>query len=114
MRVQHKGRFFRSLSFTLRAERCTPEALPLALPRVGWTITRRLGGSVVRHRIRRRLKEALRTGEDLQYLRPCTDYVFVAHPPALTTPFLDLQREITVALNKVHMFLDSNHSAKFT
>ncbi len=59
-------------------------------PRFGFTVTRKVGNAVVRNRIRRRLREAVRTAES--GASPATDYVLVARRAALTLPF---QRLVT-------------------
>lgn len=54
-------------------------------PRLGITVTRKIGNAVVRNRIRRRLREAARAtaGE----ARAATDYVLIARRSALTLQF---------------------------
>ncbi|MDI4658667.1 ribonuclease P protein component [Xanthobacter autotrophicus] len=69
--------------------------------RVGFTVTKKTGNSVVRNRIRRRLREAVRrvlpeTG------RAGFDYVLVAREAALRTPFETLVREIERSVRKVN------------
>lgn len=61
--------------------------------RVGFTVTKKNGNAVIRNRIRRRLKEAVRchAAGDMQ---PGTDYVIVARREALDAPFLKLAKEI--------------------
>ncbi|MFC4624377.1 ribonuclease P protein component [Daeguia caeni] len=63
-------------------------------PRVGFTVTRKNGKAVVRNRIRRRLKEAVRChlGDDMA---PSTDYVIVAREQVLTAPFSKLTEELS-------------------
>lgn len=68
-------------------------------PRFGFTVTKKIAGAVGRNRIRRRLKEALRLC-GVSGL-PGYDYVFVARPDALTTPFPDLTAEIVDGLAKL-------------
>jgi ribonuclease P protein component len=53
---------------------------------IGITVTKKIGGSVVRNRARRRLREALRRALP-PAARPGHDYVVVARPGALTQPF---------------------------
>jgi ribonuclease P protein component len=60
--------------------------------RFGFTVTRKLGGAVVRNRIRRRLKEVLRTRAGAS-AEPGFDYVIVARSQALERPFEDLGRD---------------------
>ena len=54
-------------------------------PRIGFTVTRKLGNAVVRNRIRRRLREAVRQAES--HAEAATDYVIVARRAALTLNF---------------------------
>jgi len=65
--------------------------------RAGFTVTRKLGGAVLRNRIRRRLKEAARavlpTAGEAGF-----DYVFIARPAALNRKFDDLLDDVKRAL----------------
>jgi ribonuclease P protein component len=67
---------------------------------IGLTVTRKIGGSVVRNRARRRLREALRLTLPGP-ARPGHDYVVVARPAALTCPFPLLQQELVAALEQM-------------
>jgi len=69
-------------------------------PRVGFTVTRKLGGAVERNRIRRRLKEAVRLALPGQ-LRPGRDYVFIGRPEAAVRPFELLQQDLMDAVCRV-------------
>lgn len=65
-----------------------------AAPRVGYTVTKKVGNAVVRNRIRRRLKEAVRThGAD--DMVPGNDYVIVGRDDALAAPFALLKAELS-------------------
>lgn len=70
-------------------------------PRFGFTITKRLGSAVVRNRIRRRLREALRT-EAMFAAQAGIDYVIVARQAALKRPFPDLVADFRQGFTKVH------------
>jgi ribonuclease P protein component len=63
--------------------------------RLGLTVPRAIGGSVVRNRIKRRLREAFRLHRD--DLDPRWDIVLNPRRTALAAPFADLKR----ALRKV-------------
>ena len=68
--------------------------------RVGVVTPRRLGGSVERNRVRRRLREAYRRGKGL--LPPSgIRLLFVARPRALEGPFSDLVAEVAEGLRQV-------------
>ncbi|MFG1291618.1 ribonuclease P protein component [Xanthobacter versatilis] len=69
--------------------------------RVGFTVTKKTGNSVVRNRIRRRLREAVRRVLP-DAGRAGFDYVLVAREAALRTPFETLVREIERSVRKVH------------
>lgn len=69
--------------------------------RVGFTVTKKTGNSVVRNRIRRRLREAVRRVLP-EAGRPGFDYVLVAREAALRTPFDGLLAEIERAVRKLH------------
>jgi ribonuclease P protein component len=73
--------------------------------RFGLTVTKKTGNAVERARVRRRLKEAIRTTEGLP-VRQGHDYVFVARREALSTPFADLSDQIVRALAEIGARLD--------
>ena len=60
--------------------------LPDAPPRLGMTVTKKVGNAVLRNRIRRRLREAVRT-EVARDMRPGHDYVIVARAEVARVPF---------------------------
>lgn len=63
-------------------------------PRVGFTITRKVGNAVARNRIRRRLREAvrLRAAADMT---AGNDYVIVARRELLAAPFDEIAVELS-------------------
>jgi ribonuclease P protein component len=63
-------------------------------PRFGITVTKKIGNAVVRNRIRRRLREALRTAAP-GHARAGTDYVVIARNAALALPFDRLVTDLT-------------------
>jgi len=64
-------------------------------PRLGLTVPRAIGGSVVRNRIKRRMREAFRLHR--MELNPKWDIVINPRRTALAAPFAELER----ALGKV-------------
>lgn len=61
-----------------------------ATNRVGVTVSKKLGGAVVRNRVRRRLREAYRLNETK--FAPGWDIVVVARSRCVTAPFRELIR----------------------
>lgn len=83
-----------------RSER--PEAKACAAgPRFGFTVTKKLGGAVVRNRIRRRLKEALRCLQPDAAL-PGHDYVLIARAGASNWGFERLKQDLVRGLSHVN------------
>jgi len=70
-------------------------------PRFGFTVTKKLGGAVVRNLIRRRLREALRIASPGS-ARPGHDYVIVARQAAVSREFAALCGDLERAFAKVH------------
>ena len=68
-------------------------------PRFGLTVTKKTGNSPVRHRIKRRLREALRRVSPLD-AQPDHDYVLVARREALSMNFDALVAEIAGAIRR--------------
>lgn len=75
--------------------------------RLGFTVTRKVGNAVVRNRVRRRLREAVRlleksgaAGQTPLFL-PHTDYVVVGRLAALTMSFAEIQHDLARALEKI-------------
>ncbi|MEZ5776171.1 MAG: ribonuclease P protein component [Hyphomicrobiaceae bacterium] len=70
-------------------------------PRFGFTVTRKLGGAVVRNRIRRRLREAVASVASA-HARDGFDYVIVAREAALRQRFAGLAGDLSLALDRIH------------
>ena len=68
--------------------------------RVGFTVTKKLGGAVERNRIRRRIKEAVRLALP-GCVQPGRDYVFIGRPEAKLRPFKLLQQDLVDAVERV-------------
>ena len=97
-------------AFTLQAAPRTSEAAPDSAaqgPRFGLTVTKKTGDSPARHRIKRRLREAMRRVSALDG-RPDHDYVLMARTEALTLAFDALVADIARALTRVHARADRN------
>jgi ribonuclease P protein component len=69
-------------------------------PRLGFTVTRRVGTAVERNRIRRRLRSAAAQG--LMAVKPGCDYVIIARRAAIDAAFARLVGEMGRAVARVH------------
>jgi ribonuclease P protein component len=86
--VYDRGARYSGPLFAAFCARC-PEG---AGPKIGFTVPRSLGGAVVRNRIKRRVREAVRLG--LDHLSSEWEIVFNPRRAAMDSPFADLEREI--------------------
>lgn len=68
-------------------------------PRVGLTVTKKVGNAVERNRIKRRLRETLRLAGGL-HLTLSHDYVIVARRPLLSVPFCEIGRGLRMTVAK--------------
>ena len=68
--------------------RALPNGLPVS--RFGFSISKRVGGAVVRNRTKRRLREILSAAP----VKPGRDIVFIARPPAADADFATLKKTV--------------------
>jgi ribonuclease P protein component len=69
------------------------------IARFGITVTKKVGNAVVRNRIRRRLREAIRLNA-ASHVQGGKDYVLIARDAALQAPFLELVDELHRSLER--------------
>lgn len=98
-----KGQRFFLPVFALQA-RCPVNSEP-GRARFGITVTRKTGTAVERNRIRRRLREAIRTSSGMDARAGC-DYVIVARRDAISRPFAALVMDLERAVAAVNAKLD--------
>lgn len=67
--------------------------------RVGITVSRKVGGAVTRNRVKRWLREAVRS--EVACLHGVHDVVIIAHPRAAQAGLLRLQAQVAQTLTKV-------------
>ena len=75
-----------------------------AEPRCGFTVTKKVGNAVVRNRVRRRLREALRL-EAERVARPGRDHVLIGRRECLELPFATLRADLVGAFAQAHKAL---------
>ena len=83
-------------TFTLQSRRRDEADVGAPGARIGLTVTKKVGGAVVRNRIRRRLKEALRAASPLE-AESDHDYVLMARREALGRRFAALVDDLRQA-----------------
>lgn len=88
-------------AFVLEGKARQTESSGKGEPRIGFTVTKKLGNAVARNRIRRRLREAVGQVAG-QHARPGYDYVIVARDHAMTQLFADLRSDLERAFARVH------------
>ncbi len=100
LRVQGEGRRF-------RRERLTVLVLggELENPRVGYTVSRKVGDAVTRNRVRRRLREIVRLNQEL--LVTGFDYVIVGSPAAAASSYDALEHELRGLLGAVREWAEA-------
>lgn len=81
--------------------RPSPETAEPGTVRVGFTATKKLGGAVVRNRVKRRLRAAA-TSVMPEEARPAHDYVLIGRSGTAERPFARLVEDLRTALRRVH------------
>ncbi|MDX1974086.1 MAG: ribonuclease P protein component [Rickettsiales bacterium] len=95
------GRKFITNSFIVQIN-CRQPAHPAGNgPRVGYTVTKKLGNAVIRNRVRRRLRAAFTTLPE-GALHEGYDYIIIARQKAQECSFSDLVRDMGFAFSRIH------------
>ena len=76
----------------------------LMVNRIGLTVSKTIGGAVVRSRVRRILREGLRQLERDKPLRVGNLVVIAARRPAVSMKSTDIRRELDIAMTKLGMY----------
>ncbi len=81
-------------------------ALPNNLPhnRYGFSVSKRLGGAVVRNRVKRLLREAVRTTpKEVGPVVPGYDIVLIARPPIVGRPYAEVRDVLRTLLRRAKL-----------
>jgi ribonuclease P protein component len=95
------GHRWSAAAFVLEARIRQKTEEAAAPARFGYTVSKKVGGAVVRNRVRRRLR-ALTAGLDPVQVQPGFDYVLIARTGAIGRAFADLKADLDLALLCVH------------
>jgi ribonuclease P protein component len=87
----HGVRYSSPLFAAFYARRLGPEGCQSG-PRIGFTVPRSLGGAVLRNRVKRRVREAVR--QRLDQLSPQWEIVFNPRRAAMNSPLTELICEV--------------------
>lgn len=87
-RVYRQGRSYGSRLLVMYVLSGEPENAG----RVGISVSKKVGNSVVRHRIKRLIKENIRLNPDL--IEKNSDYVFIARKDAQNASYHDIERSL--------------------
>ncbi len=85
------------------------KALPngLTLSRYGFSVSRRVGKAVVRNRVKRRLREILRSAQ----LKPGWDIIFIARPRAAGASLASLGKSVQGLLSQARLLASEYEEA---
>jgi len=97
--------------YTYRAGKSVPGHLTVLVytknrqskTRVGFSVSKKIGGAVQRNRVKRRLREAITPL--LPSLKPGYNIIFIARSPLLEAPFQSISGGISSQLRKAHLLL---------
>ena len=98
-RVRRRGRQVSGRYLSLGYVRRPEAEAPL---RVGFSVSKRVGGAVTRNRVKRRLRESVRRG--LHTLAPGWDLVVTAKPAAVEASYTALDSEIRELLARAGLW----------
>lgn len=84
-----------------------------AEPRCGFTVTKKVGNAVVRNRVRRRLREALRLEAD-RVARPGHDHVLIGRRESLELSFATLRADLVGAFAQARKALSRRALAEIS
>ena len=71
--------------------------------RYGFSVSRRVGGAVIRNRAKRRLREILRATP----VKPGWDIIFIARPPAGTGRYAEINKSVVELLCRAQLLAEN-------
>lgn len=77
--------------------------------RMGVSVSKKLGGAVVRNRIRRMMKEIVRLNADK--IRPHFDFIVIGRKPVVDMEYAQMEKSLLHALRRAQLLHSPNGSA---
>jgi ribonuclease P protein component len=74
--------------------------------KVGFSVTKKVGNAVVRNRVRRRIKEAVRVRMDM--IKDHVSIVFVARPAIVNAEFSAIEKSVETLLRRAELLKKGN------
>lgn len=103
-RVYRRGKSFPSQYFVLLKAKGRPEAL-----HVGLSVSKRLGKSVVRNRVKRRMRAAF--SPLIAHMKTGYDLILIAREPVVHAPFRELEKALQKLLQKASLLREDENAA---
>jgi len=87
--------------FILQANKRSEDHPASPEPRIGYTVTKKMGNAVIRNRIKRRLRSGIKQ-LPANLLQNGYDYILISRHKAGTCIFSDLLRDMEIAFSRIH------------
>lgn len=78
------------------------------ITRFGFSVSKKVGGAVVRNRVKRLLRETVR----IMPVKPGRDIVFIVRPPAADADFATLKKTVEALLSREGLVAETNQLVK--
>lgn len=76
--------------------------------RVGFSVSKKIGNSVVRNRVKRRLREALTP--KIPLIKSHTKVIFIARAPVVDAPFEDIVKSMQTLLTRAKLISNGDRA----
>ncbi|MFW0777514.1 MAG: ribonuclease P protein component [Rickettsiales bacterium] len=99
--ANNRARKYVTPYFILQANKRTEDHPAPHKPRIGYTVTKKMGNAVIRNRIKRRLRGGIKQ-LPAQMLQDGYDYILISRHKAKSCVFSDLLHQLEIAFSRIH------------